>query len=105
MPNFFSPNNKGWCAPSKLYFILSMMALIIMGIQNIGNQDIYCIGSYTCSVYSTLLIFAIKFLYVLFWTWVLNLICDSGLPIVSWILFLFPFIVFFILIAAGVLYN
>ena len=88
------------CAPAAFYLYLSIFALLVMVFQNIGNNDIYCLGSYTCNVSSVSLIFIIKIVYVLFWTWVLNLICKSGFPIVSWLFVLFPFILFFILIAA-----
>jgi hypothetical protein len=89
---------KNLCAPAGLYLILSLIALVIMVFQNIGSENIYCLGSYTCDVSSVSLIFIIKILYVLFWTWVLNLICKAGFPSVSWLLVLFPFILFFILI-------
>jgi hypothetical protein len=88
------------CTPAKLYVIISMVALAIMYYQNIGNKNIYCIGSYTCDVSSTTMIFMIKFLYILFWTWILNIICKAGYTSVSWFLFLVPFIILFILIGA-----
>jgi hypothetical protein len=91
---------KDLCAPAGVYFVLSLIALIIMVFQNIGSENIYCLGSYTCDVSSVSLIFIIKILYVLFWTWVLNLICKAGFPSLSWFLVLFPFIFFFILIVA-----
>lgn len=94
----FFRKTKKLCAPSKLYLVISIISLIVMGLQNIGNTDIYCIGNYTCSVYSTILIFIIKIIYILFWTWILNLICDAGVPYISWFLVLFPFILFFFLI-------
>jgi hypothetical protein len=70
-----------------------------MSIQNYGNTNMYCLGDYTCNVSSTFFVFVIKILYVLFWTWILNLICKSGYESVSWFLFLLPYIVMFILIA------
>lgn len=90
---------KKLCAPSKLYLVISLIALTVMAMQNIGNVDIYCIGNYSCSVYSTILIFFIKLIYIIFWTWVLNLICDAGVPYISWFLVLFPFILFFLFVA------
>jgi hypothetical protein len=89
---------KNLCAPAGVYLILSLIALVIMVFQNIGSENIFCLGTYTCDVSSVSLIFVIKILYVLFWTWVLNLICKAGFPSVSWFLVLFPFILFFILI-------
>lgn len=93
------------CAPSKLYLVISLIALFIMGMQNIGNTNIYCIGTYSCDVYSTIIIFIIKLIYIIFWTWILNLICNAGVPYVSWILVLFPFILFFLLIIMYMIKN
>jgi len=90
---------KNLCTPSYVYLVVSMIALFIMVIQNYGNVNTYCVGSFTCSVSSTVLIFVIKALYILFWTWILNLICKSGAQSIAWFLVLFPFILFFIFIA------
>jgi hypothetical protein len=90
---------KDLCTPSYVYLVISMIAVIIMAVQNYGNINTYCVGSLTCVVGSTALVFAIKILYILFWTWILNLICKAGVPQLAWFLVLLPFILFFILIA------
>lgn len=90
---------RNWCTPAYFYFIISIFAIIIMTIQNFGNTNVYCLGDYTCGVTSTFLIFIIKMLYVLFWTWVLNLLCKNGYESISWFLVLLPYVVMFILIA------
>lgn len=76
-----------------------MIALFVMAFQNIGNVNMYCLGSYSCSVTNTTTIFILKFFYILFWTWILNLICRAGAPEIAWFLILIPFILMFILIA------
>jgi hypothetical protein len=96
---------KNLCTPAYVYLVLSVIALVIMFLQNIGSENIYCLGVYDCSVSSVSLIFIIKILYILFWTWILNLICREGYPIISWFLVLFPFLLFFILIAAYLFSN
>jgi len=83
------------CAPAYLYLAISLFAIIIMAIQNSGNVNMFCLGSYSCDVSSTSLIFVIKLLYVLFWTWILNLMCRAGAESLSWVFVLFPFILFF----------
>lgn len=93
------------CAPAAFYLYLSIIALLVMVFQNIGNNDIYCLGSYTCNVSSVSLIFIIKIVYVLFWTWVLNLICRAGSPAISWFLVLLPFILSFVIIAGFMISN
>ena len=89
---------RNLCPPSFVYLIISIIALLIMAFQNIGNEKVYCLGTYTCDVYSTSLLFVIKIIYILFWTWVLNLICRAGAPGIAWFLVLLPFILFFILL-------
>lgn len=89
---------RNLCTPSYVYLVISIIMLIVMAFQNIGNENTYCLGTYSCDVYSTTLLFIIKILYVLFWTWVLNLICRAGAPSIAWFLVLLPFILFFILL-------
>ena len=88
------------CTPALLYLIISVVALTVMGFQNVGSESVYCLGSYTCDVSSTTMIFIIKIIYVLFWTWLLNIICKSGFTGISWFLVLLPFILLFIMIAS-----
>ena len=90
---------RNLCTPSYVYLVISMISIFILFFQNIGNFDKYCIGNYSCNVTNTTLIFVIKILYVLFWTWILNLICRAGAPGIAWFLVLLPFIVLFILLA------
>jgi len=92
---------RNLCTPAMIYLVISISAIIIMIVQNWvlnGNTQIFCLGSYTCSVSSIFLIFTVKLLYVLFWTWILNLICISGATEISWFLVLLPFILMFILL-------
>ena len=86
------------CTPSMVYLVISLIAIIIVAVQNFGNENVYCLGSYSCQVSSTVLIFIIKLILVLFWTWVLNLICRAGAPSISWFLVLLPFVIFFLLL-------
>jgi len=97
----FSENMIGLrklCTPAYIYLVISMFSIIIIMLQNTSNSNTYCMGYYTCQVPNIFLIFAIKLIYVLFWTWILNLICKAGLPGVSWALLLFPYILMFIFI-------
>jgi hypothetical protein len=90
---------KNLCTPSYVYFVISIVALVILAIQNAENVDVYCLGSFSCSVTNTSLIFLLKFIYILFWTWVLNLICRAGAPGIAWFLVLLPFLIIAIIIA------
>jgi len=94
----FPRSLKELCSPAALYFIMSIFSLLMILFQNLGNSNSYHMGNFSCRVPSTTLIFIIKLIYILFWTWILNLICKDGHTGVSWLLVLFPFILFFILI-------
>jgi len=91
---------KNLCMPSRVYLVISIIALIVMLIQNFGLLNTYCLGNYSCQVSSTAMIFVIKVIYILFWTWVLNLICRAGATTLAWFLVLIPFVLMFILIGA-----
>jgi len=87
------------CPPAMVYLLLSIVAIVMMAIQNLGNSGVYCVGSYSCDTTSVVSIFMLKIVYVVFWTWLLNVLCKSGYETVSWILVLLPFVLLFILIA------
>ena len=86
------------CYPAKIYFIISMIALIIIFLQNLGHNNSYHLGSFSCRVPNTFLVFIVKLIYILFWTWILNLICKDGHSGISWLLILLPFILLFVII-------
>ena len=89
---------RNLCTPAYIYLVISLIAIVIVIFQNMGNTSTYCMGNYSCQVSNLLLIFVIKLAYVFFWTWILNLICQAGAPYLSWALLLLPFILMFILI-------
>ena len=91
MAKFFS----NLCAPALFYFVISAIALLMVIFQNIGNRNMLSIGNYNSRVPHTGLIIIIKLLSILFWTWILNLICKAGYKSVSWFLVLLPFILVF----------
>jgi len=89
---------KKLCAPAYVYLVISSIAIILLMFQNGGNTDVYCVGNFECPVPSTPMIFFVKFLYVAFWTFILDSVCKAGHKRVSWFLVLFPFILFFVLL-------
>ena len=95
---------KNLCPPALLYLVISFSAIFVMALQNYTNDKVYCLGYYSCNVPSVYLVFLVKIIYIVFWTWILNLICRSGSPIISWLLVLFPLILFFVLLGAMLLY-
>jgi hypothetical protein len=85
------------CTPALVYFVISVIGFLMCILQNLGNTSRYHLGSYSCPVPSTLMVFILKAIYILFWTWVLNLICKSGHKEISWLLVLLPFILLFVI--------
>jgi hypothetical protein len=90
---------KDICPPAQFYFIVSVVSLAIIGYQNIGNSTLYCVGDYNCDVPNTGMVFLIKFLYVLFWTWLLNVICRGGASWFAWLIVLLPILLLFIMVS------
>ena len=89
---------KELCTPAFLYFILSIFGILVSVFQNLGNKNMYTLGNFSTPVPNTLLIFIVKIIYVLFWTWILNLMCKDGHREVAWFLVLLPFVLFFMLV-------
>jgi hypothetical protein len=87
------------CTPAFIYILLSSIGIIILAYQNYGNSNLYCVGNVKCPVQSTTPVFVAKVLYVLFWTFVLNTLCNYGYYKLSWFILLLPFILFFIVVS------
>ena len=93
----FPKQMKGLCTPAALYFAISMIALALVLFQNLGNTNSYHVGAFSCRVPNTAAVFVAKFLYILFWTYILNLICKDGHMGLSWLLVLLPWILLFVM--------
>ncbi len=95
-----SSSIRSLCTPASVYLGISITFLVAVFLQNYGKKDnIYCLGSHQCDVSNIHLIYIIKIMYIFFWTWVLNLICESGSSNFAWFLVLLPFLIMFIFIA------
>lgn len=94
---------KKLCTPAYVYLVISVVAIVVMMFQNGGNSDMYCVGSFECPVPSTTVVFIFEFLYVAFWTFVLDSICKAGHKKFSWFLVLLPFVLFFVLLGLMIL--
>jgi hypothetical protein len=94
----FPKTLKELCRPAMIYFIISIVALVMVLFQNLNDNQSYYVGSFSCNVPNTAAIFIMKLIYILFWTYILNLICKDGHSGLSWLLILFPFILLFVII-------
>ena len=83
------------CAPAKFYFILSTVSYIFILLQNLSHDGHFTLGMYSCRHSNTTILLLIQALYIVLWTWLLNMICKWNKNI-SWLIVLFPFILFFI---------
>ena len=59
----FPKKLKELCTPSLIYFVISMVALAIALLQNLGNSTSYTIGSFSCNFPSNILVFIVKLIY------------------------------------------
>lgn len=80
---------KSLCLPSKVYFVLAVIGILL----SLLSPDIF--GSVS------LFMHIIHFIYAVFWSWVLNLICKAGYKWISWVLVLAPFVLIFLLLVLG----
>jgi hypothetical protein len=94
----FPKSLKELCTPAVIYFVISIVSLVVVLLQNLSNSNSYNIGSFSCRVPNTAMVFIVKLIYVLFWTYVLNLICKDGHTGLSWLLVLLPWILLFVII-------
>ena len=86
---------RNLCTPSYVYLVVSMKLLVVMYFQNMNNVNVFRLGAYECVVTSVTAIFIIKFIYILFWTWILNLMCRAGASSIAWLILLLPIVLFF----------
>jgi hypothetical protein len=93
------------CSPSYVYFIISALAIAISAVQNMGNNKKYTLGMFSCRVPSCIAVFMVKVIYILFWTWVLNLMCKDGHTGIAWFLVLLPFIMLFVIMGMVMMYQ
>lgn len=91
----FDLNNL--CTPSMVYFLISLVALIFLGIQNLtGNDNTLCIGSFHCNVGNKMLVLLLNAIYILFWTFIFDLMCKAGYGELSWFIVFIPILLFFL---------
>lgn len=93
------------CTPSLVYFVISVVGMVVAIFQNMGNKTKYCLGGFACDVPSTIAVFIVKIVCIFFWAWVLNLMCKDGHSNIAWFLVLLPFILLVIIIALVAMYQ
>ena len=95
---------KDLCSPAQLYLGLSVLSIIVMGFQNCSDPSSYKCGLMKANTpINNIIYFAFKVLYILLWTYLLNILCRKGWSKLSWLLVLFPFIAMFIMIGLTII--
>ena len=93
----------GLCDPAFIYLLISFTIIIVMALNNLGTGYNYCVGMQNCPSENVTGIFAVKILYILVWTWILNLMCKNGYETLSWVFVLIPIVLMFIFMALFIL--
>jgi hypothetical protein len=96
----FPKSLKELCNPALFYFVISIVGLLMVAFQNMGNNHELMIGSSMLNLENSPVIFIVKLLYILFWTWILNLICKDGHSGISWMLVFLPVILIVLIVLA-----
>ena len=96
----FPKSLKELCNPALFYLVMSILGLLMVAFQNMGNNRELMIGSTMLNVENSPVIFIVKLVYILFWTWILNLICKDGHSGISWLLVFLPLILIVLLALA-----
>jgi hypothetical protein len=92
------------CKPAQFYLVISLFGLLLMAIQNFGAKDRFTLGVYSAPHSNPMLMVLFNVVYIALWTWMLNLLCRIN-PKISWVIVLFPFVLFFIGIGAMLYSN
>ena len=97
---------KKLCTPAGIYLGISVFTLVIFILQNLGNNNlnVLCVGDYKCDVGNIFISLVMNIVYVLFWTFILDLMCKNGYKKLSWIIVLLPILLFFVILTMMMLY-
>jgi hypothetical protein len=91
------------CVPAQFYLAISTISIIMILAQNLNGENKYCVGQFKAPCNNKVSAFAMKILYIIVWTLILDYLCRKGYSKVSWLLVLFPLIMMFVLIGGFML--
>ena len=88
------------CLPSKIYLVISIIFLIVSYYHDLKTNDSekVCLGNVKCAVKNKPAYYAFNVLFILLWSWLLNLLCRYGWMKTAWFILLFPYIIMILLI-------
>ena len=92
------------CTPAQLYLGMSVLAVLTQCYQNIGNPNVFSCGLMKAqSPINNAFYISFEILYVLGWTYLLNILCKKGHTKISWLLILLPLVAMFVIIGLLIL--
>jgi hypothetical protein len=88
------------CLPSKLYMILGIILLIVSYYHDLktNDEEKICLGNLKCAIKNKPAYYAFNLTFILFWAWLLNLLCRYGWVKTAWFIFIFPYIIIFLVL-------
>ncbi len=93
------------CLPAQVYLGISTLSILGLLFQNIGQKNVYCIGTLQTNLpCNNMTVFIFKILYMFVVTWILQKLCKKGHKNISWLLVLLPFVSMFLMSILMVLY-
>lgn len=69
---------RSLCTPAFVFFFISVISLFLMIFENIQNTHSYCFGNVSCNVANTSMVFIVKIVFIIAWTWFLDILCSRG---------------------------
>jgi len=92
------------CSPAQLYLGMSVFAVLTQCYQNIGKPNEFTCGLMKSqSPINNAFYIAFEILYVLGWTYMLNVLCKKSYSKLSWLLILVPLVGMFVIIGLLIL--
>jgi hypothetical protein len=64
--------------------VISVITMLVMLYQNSSFNDIFCLGTFGCESENKPYLFFLNAVYVIFWTWILNVLCVNNYTMLSW---------------------
>lgn len=93
------------CTPAFIYLALSVFGLLALIFENMGSDEKQlCIGTHRCDISNKGGMLVLNVLYILFWTFILDLLCKNGYTNISWFILLLPIFLYMITLVLLVLY-
>ena len=89
---------RSLCTPAFVFFFISVISLFLMIFENIQNTHSYCFGNVSCNVANTSMVFIVKIVFIVAWTWFLDILCSRGYERLSWFIVLLPYIVLLLML-------